>query len=252
MSKRFILSVIAVPVLLLAGLLAALNAGEVSPALASSGQVGATEPAPAASGAVTYYQYLPLVLKNCSPPCIAYDGTVEIIDHRSISGTRIVVLLENRGITATLVKVEADTWGYDDGSTGHGTGYPYLSVIRPGERACLRIVPIPVGGWTTYTVQITQIVTDPTASRAVLEVTSVNLTQDHVTGRIRNNTQRTAEYVRAVATLYDGSGHVLNCGYDFVAPSTLAPGEAGDYDVYFVDNPEPPTRAVVQTDGVME
>jgi len=244
MSKLRIASVLAIPLLLLVGLLVALNAGEASPALASPGQARVL----ATSETLTHYQYLPLVLKNYP----SYNGTVEIIDHREIDHTRIIVLLENQGITATLVKVEADTWGYDDGSTGHGTGYPYLSVIRPGERACLRIVPIPVGGWTTYTVQITQIVTDPTASRAVLEVTSVNLTQDHVTGRIRNNTQRTAEYVRAVATLYDGSGHVLNCGYDFVAPSTLAPGEAGDYDVYFVDNPEPPARAMVQTDGVME
>lgn len=248
MPKRFIPPVI-VSVLLLAGLLVSLNAtGEASPALASSARAGSVEPALAASDTVTYYQYLPLVLKNWP----TYNGTVEIIDHREIDHTRIVVLLENRGVTATLVKVEADTWGYGDGSTGHGTGYPYLSVVRPGERACLRIVPIPVGGWTTYTVQITQIVTDPAASRAVLEVTSVNPTQDHVTGQIRNDTQHTARYVRAVATLYDGSGHILNCGYDFVSPSTLAPGEEGEYDVYFVDNPEPPARAVVQTDGVME
>ncbi|HEY77446.1 MAG TPA: hypothetical protein G4O00_14915 [Thermoflexia bacterium] len=102
MSKRFILPVIAVPVLLLAGLLVALNAGEALPALASSGPAGAIEPALAASGSVTYYQYLPLVLKNCSPPCITYDGTVEIVDHREIDHTRIVVLLENRGITAPL------------------------------------------------------------------------------------------------------------------------------------------------------
>lgn len=192
----------------------------------------------------TYSVYFPLVLKDYP----TWNGTVEIVDHRAISATRIVVLLQNRGVTATLVRLEA-TVTYPDGSTGRGTGYPYLSVIQPGEYACARIVPIPVGGWTTYTVRITTIITDPTASRAVPDVLSTNVSFNHVTGTIQNNASQTASYVKAVATLYDSTGRILNCGYDMADPPVLAPGATASYDVYFTDNPAPPAGAVVQTDG---
>lgn len=53
------------------------------------------------------------------------------------------------------------------------------------------------------------------------------------TGQIQNIGSSRVSRVRAVVTLYDASGAVVNASYDWTDPISLDPGEAGPFDVTF-------------------
>jgi len=60
----------------------------------------------------------------------------------------------------------------------------------------------------------------------------------HVAGQIENRGERLIEFPRVVVTLYDPWGAVVNNGFVYTDPSSLAPGEEGTFDAYFAYFPQ--------------
>jgi len=191
--------------------------------------------------------YLPLVLcADCVDSGWSPTGTVEIIDSAG-DGRRIYALLANRGVTATLVRVDATT------PNGNGAGFPYVTVLHAGEQTCVRIIPWP-RDWTTYTLSVGAVVTNATASRAQPLVVSQFLAANgtNVSGAVQNTSAASVTEVRAIGTLFDADGHIVNCSYAIVYPSALAPQAVGTYDIPLLSNIVTPTRALLQTSARAE
>ena len=186
--------------------------------------------------------YLPLVqCADCVGSDWSPDGTVEIIDSAG-DGRRIYALIANRGVTATLVRVDATT------PNGNGAGFPYVTVLHAGEQTCVRIVPWP-RDWTTYTLSIGAVVTNAMASRAQPAVVTQFLAADgtSISGAVQNTLNTSVTEARAVGTLFDADGRIVNCSYAVVDPSALGSQGVGTYDIPLLSNIITPTRALIQT-----
>jgi len=60
----------------------------------------------------------------------------------------------------------------------------------------------------------------------------------HVAGQVENRGQKLIEFPRVVVTLYDPWGAVVNNGFVYTNPSSLAPGEKAAFDAYFAYFPQ--------------
>jgi hypothetical protein len=59
----------------------------------------------------------------------------------------------------------------------------------------------------------------------------------HIEGTIENVGSRVAKRIKAIAVIYARDGGVINVGFTYVNPPTLAPGEQAEYDVIFAYYP---------------
>ncbi len=67
----------------------------------------------------------------------------------------------------------------------------------------------------------------------------------HIAGVVENKSTRRIERARVVVILYDRGGGVVNVGFGYPSPATLASGERGDFDVTFTYYPKVIRHAVL-------
>jgi hypothetical protein len=141
-------------------------------------------------------------------------------------------LQNNSGSNIEYVKVVATF--YDNAGIVVDVDYTYLriEILGSGQRGCFKLYATD-RSYNSYTLANDfSATTDPLPSLEVLSITpSGNL---HLAGQIRNNhTTRTYNFVKAVGTLYDGTGKVINCEDSYTSPSEIGPGGIAPYDINF-------------------
>jgi hypothetical protein len=123
---------------------------------------------------------------------------------------------------------------YDSGGnvTNAERAYVPVTIVGAGQKACFKGLT-ENRPYDSYNLAVGfSATTDLPPNLQVLSVTpSGDL---HLAGEIRNNdSTETYNSVRAVGTLYDSAGKVLNCEYGFTSPPDLGPGGTAPYDIYF-------------------
>jgi hypothetical protein len=130
--------------------------------------------------------------------------------------------------------VEVIATSYDNAGTVADVNSTYLPVeiLGSSRKGCFRLYGTgrPYSSYSLF--NDFSVTTDPLPS---LEVLSITPSGDlHLAGQIRNNhASETYNFVKAVSTLYDGAGKVLNCESSYTSPSELGPGEVAPYDINF-------------------
>ncbi len=136
--------------------------------------------------------------------------------------------------------VEAVVDFYDGGGQFVGTDYSYaeMDVLPAHERTCFDIIiSNPPATWASYTFEPTTY-SGTSSSYPALTVLNNSASRPYpdeyeIIGQIRNDSSAQVQYVEPIATLYDASGHVLNCGSTFVNSTHLNPGQISAFDLSF-------------------
>jgi hypothetical protein len=113
--------------------------------------------------------------------------------------------------------------------------FVFNNLLVPGQKSPFRVVLD--AGPTTYAGRA--ISTDTHESTAVPpDLHSLNVTRYldvygalHWTGQVENRGDSEARLVKAMVTLHDDAGDVVNVGVSDTNPSTIGPGEEADFDI---------------------
>ncbi len=140
---------------------------------------------------------------------------------------------------------------YDATGTVIGTanGETMLEVIPPGETSPFLITLTRPSGLTSYSLRAVARPVVPEL-KAQLSVVEVRRYEDeagffHVKGVIENVGNRVAKRTKVAAVIYGRDGSVINVGFVYVNPPSLAPGEQATYDVIFTYYPRYLTQTVI-------
>lgn len=112
-----------------------------------------------------------------------------------------------------------------------------LDLMVPGQAAPFVIVWDNPGEWRRYSVRATARRTTERPAEGLTVLHSYARLDEaglyHVVGTIRNDGLTTANYMRAVVTLYDSFGKVSNAGFAHTEPSRIPPGTIASFDCPF-------------------
>ncbi|GAB4411685.1 MAG: hypothetical protein Fur0044_05780 [Anaerolineae bacterium] len=133
---------------------------------------------------------------------------------------------------------------YDGAGAAIGTanGQTILEVIPPGEISPFLITLSRPEGMDSYSVRAVARPVKPelTPQLAVIQVKRFEDEAGffHVKGVIENSGSLTAKRAKVVAVIYGRGGAVINVGFTYLNPPTLAPGERASYEVIFTYFPK--------------
>lgn len=152
------------------------------------------------------------------------------------------------GVTVEAVEIRVVFYDSFDEPILERTVNSLMPVIAPGERAPFRAVLSPAGDAASYSLRITALVTEQSPPPGPVVVESKGERDEvgfyHVTGQVVNSTEQAIVGARAVVTLYDNWGQVVNVGIAYVSPFRLEAGEAGSFDCVFGHFPNVASHAV--------
>jgi hypothetical protein len=140
---------------------------------------------------------------------------------------------------------------YDGAGAAIGTanGETMLDVIPPGEISPFLLTLSRPAGMVSYSLRA---VARPVASElnAQLSVVELKRYEDdtgffHIRGVVKNTGSVVAKRTKVVATIYGRGGGVINVGFTYVNPPTLAPGEQARYEVIFTYFPKYVSQKVI-------
>lgn len=150
------------------------------------------------------------------------------------------------------VQVTATLYDEDGNILDRQTVVPLLRWIQPWGQAPAVVVMATGQGWATYALRAAGWTSPPTSGARLRLLGSEAYTDDaglyHVWGQVRNDGPRTQRYVRAVVTLYDAGGEVVNACLAHAVPEALAPGATGTFNCAF-DFARGAVRHVVQVEA---
>jgi hypothetical protein len=139
--------------------------------------------------------------------------------------------------------VTATFYGTDNQVVSEVSGPTMLHTLAPGVRTPFIItLPRPTGV-ANYSLRATGRPVTLASTDAELAVVNTRRFEDnsgfyHVAGVIENQGTRRVEQARVIVTLYDRGGRVVNVGFAYPQPSSLAPGVRADFDVAFTYYPK--------------
>jgi hypothetical protein len=139
--------------------------------------------------------------------------------------------------------VTATFYGADNQVVSEVSGPTMLHTLAPGVRTPFIItLPRPTGV-ANYSLRATGRPVTLASTDAELAVVNTRRFEDnsgfyHVAGVIENQGTRRVEQARVIVTLYDRGGRVVNVGFAYPQPSSLAPGVRADFDVAFTYYPK--------------
>jgi hypothetical protein len=117
-----------------------------------------------------------------------------------------------------------------------------LSVIPAGEDSPFHVLVFdPPPGVDRYTLSVTDYrkpsFDSPVSGLAVSITNSYTSSSGtlHLVGTVTNSSTTTYKFVEPIAALYDSSGTVIRTDSTFTKPDTLAPGQAGTFDLLVFD-----------------
>lgn len=132
---------------------------------------------------------------------------------------------------------------------GTANGQTILEVIPPGEISPFLITLSRPDGLVSYSVRA---VARPVAPELApqLSVIQVKRFEDetgffHVKGVIENSGSLVAKRAKVAAVIYGRGGAVINVGFTYLNPPTLAPGERASYEVIFTYFPKYVSQKVI-------
>ncbi len=132
---------------------------------------------------------------------------------------------------------------------GSAEGHTMFEVIPPGEISPFLITVSRPSGLASYSLRA---VARPVAPRlgAQLSVVTVKRFEDeagffHIKGVIENMGSVTAQRAKVVAVIYGRGNSLINLGFTYVEPPTLAPGQRATYEVIFTYYPKYVSQRVI-------
>ncbi|MFN8455795.1 MAG: FxLYD domain-containing protein [Anaerolineae bacterium] len=132
---------------------------------------------------------------------------------------------------------------------GAAEGQTLLEVIPPGETAPFLITVSRPPGFTSYSLRA---VGRPAQAKhnAQLAVIQVKRFEDEagflrIRGVIQNTGSIVSERTKIVAIIYGRGHNIINLGFTYVEPPTLAPGERANYEVIFTYYPKYVSQKVI-------
>ncbi len=152
----------------------------------------------------------------------------------------LVVVCDLRNDSPYLVgKVQVTATLYDEEGNilDRQTAVPLLRWVQPWGQAPAVVVMAGKQRWATYALRAAGWTTPSTSDARLVLLGSEAYTDEaglyHVWGQVRNQGSRTHQYVRAVVTLYDAGGEVVNACLAHAVPEALAPGATGVFNCAF-------------------
>lgn len=132
---------------------------------------------------------------------------------------------------------------------GTASGETMLEVIPPGEVSPFLITLSHPLGMVSYSVRAVARPVTPKLSPQ-LSVVEVKRYEDeagffHVKGVVANTGSVMAKRAKVVAVIYGRGGGVINVGFTYLSPPTLAPGERAGYEVIFTYFPKYVSQKVI-------
>jgi hypothetical protein len=140
---------------------------------------------------------------------------------------------------------------YDAGGAAIDTarGETMLDIIPPGETSPFIITLTRPSGFASHSLRA---IARPVAAqlKRQLTIAEVKRYEDeagflHIKGVVKNVGNRVAKRTKVAAVLYGRDGRVINVGFSYATPATLAPGEQGQYEVLFTYYPRYLTQTVI-------
>lgn len=158
---------------------------------------------------------------------------VDTIDSRHIVGE-----IENRGSrNLEFVKVVASFYNESGGFVAGETAYVKADILRPGEVAPFEIISLGDDPGAAYTlfVEGRETSSAPADASSLVIVSNASQPQQYggprILGEIQNQGTKTARLVEVVATMYDGTGAVIDVDFTFTSPSDVAPGQSVPFEL---------------------
>lgn len=193
----------------------------------------------------------PAPVSTSSPVTLGVAGRREYMDEWG----NLVIVCDLRNDTPYLVErvqLTGVLYGQDDEVLERQQVTPLLRRIPPHGRAPAVMI---LGGsqdWTTYALQATGWTAPPSAPSGLVLVRSVAYEDDtglyRVWGQVRNLGEQPQRFARAVVTLYDEQGQVVNACLAHTVPNILPQGMLGTFNCSF-DFARGAVRHVIQLEG---
>jgi len=179
------------------------------------------------------------------PPDTIILGLLSATDYANDVDNTLTIVGEVRndsqldvGDTAVAVTFYAD----DSQVIGEVSGTTMLRELAPGVRSPFMITLPRPDGLANYSLRATG---RPVSRdrRTDLSVVNTRRFEDntgfyHVAGVVENPEDERVEQARVIVTLYDRAGRVVNVGFAYPRPASLAAGERADFDIAFTYYPK--------------
>ncbi len=132
---------------------------------------------------------------------------------------------------------------------GAAEGETILETIPPGETTPFLITVSRPAGFTSYSLRAVGRPVQPKHS-AQLAVVQAKRFEDEagflrIKGTIQNTGSVISERTKVVAIIYGRGHNIINLGFTYVDPPTLAPGERANYEVIFTYYPKYVSQKVI-------
>lgn len=134
---------------------------------------------------------------------------------------------------------------------GTANGETMFKTISPGEKSPFLITLTRPAGFASYSIRaVGRPVPAAVKQGAQLSVVEVRRYEDeagffHIEGTIQNTGSTMAKRTKVAAIIYGRDHGVINVGFTYVDPPTLAPGEQATYEVIFAYYPRYLTQQVI-------
>jgi hypothetical protein len=140
---------------------------------------------------------------------------------------------------------------YDATGTVIGTasGETILDVLPSGAISPFIITLTRPAGMASYSLRAVARPVEPVLSKQLSVIEQRRFEDDagflHLKGVVKNVGSSVSKRTKVVAVIYGRDGRVINVGFAYVHPPTLAPGEEATYDVSFTYYPRFYTQTVI-------
>jgi hypothetical protein len=113
-----------------------------------------------------------------------------------------------------------------------------LWVLPPGEKTCFTLYFDEYDNWAYYEFEPPNFDSDPWSPLENMVITEYSTyypdeNRFRILGFVRNDNDYLVKYVQPIATLYDGAGTVIGCGWTFVSSDNLDPGQSSSFELNF-------------------
>ncbi len=175
-----------------------------------------------------------------SPPVEVLSNHSHFVDDWLIM--HIVGEVQNNRVAGYIgvVGVTANLFNTDGQLVDTDTGYITLNTLGQGDKTCFDIMLVsPPDDWSYYEFEPPRYRAGgqaPPALTILDDSGSVNqFGWYELLGLIRNDSERSLEFVKAVGTLYDAGGTVLGCNFSYVSIDPLAPGKLSSFKMAYYE-----------------
>jgi len=186
----------------------------------------------------------PTLTPTPSPTLTRPASAITVLDnHRafvdSIDYLHIVGEVKNdTGEKARFVRITANLFDAQNQLIDTDFGYTSLDILSPGETACFQVLFLGAPAYSYYTFETSfQDTVESSLPIAVFgDSGSYNSVIDdwyEIVGQARNDSNRNAEFVKIIGTLYQSNGQVLDCDYTYTNADILTPQQVSTWKITF-------------------